>query len=49
MREFTQTKQCFMEYISRELDDPYANQCYRCATCTGEGLSTSVEPTMVRR
>lgn len=48
MREFTQTKDCFMEYISKELDDPYANQCYRCANCTGEGLSTSVEPTMVR-
>jgi len=48
MSEFTLTKQCFMEYISKELDDPYANECSRCANCTGEGLSTSIEPTIVR-
>jgi len=48
MREFTQTKQCFMEYISKELDDPYAKQCNRCANCTGECLSTSVEDAIVR-
>ena len=48
MREFTQIEQCFMEYISKELDDPYAIQCHRCANCTGERLSTSVKPALVR-
>src|SRR3954454_14166988 len=36
MREYAQTDSCLMEILRRELDDPMAAPCGRCARCTGE-------------
>lgn len=33
MQEYMQTNTCLMEFLSRELDDPYAAECGKCANC----------------
>jgi len=40
---FVETKGCLMEYIARELDDPHAGPCGRCANCAGMILSPFVD------
>ena len=35
MREYAATSQCLMAYLRRQLDDPSADKCGRCANCTG--------------
>lgn len=36
IKEFVETDKCYMEYISKELDDPFANACGRCSNCLGK-------------
>jgi ATP-dependent DNA helicase RecQ len=33
MESFVDTKSCYMEFISEQLDDPYACACGRCSNC----------------
>lgn len=34
MKEFIEYDRCYMEYISKALDDPYAKPCGKCANCS---------------
>lgn len=43
MKSFVEEKNCFMKYIGRVLDDPYASECQKCTNCT----STNIFPTSV--
>lgn len=44
MNYYTKTQECYMEYISKELDDKYAKQCGKCSNCRGENIfPTSVK------
>ena len=38
MREFLEGPGCLMEFLRRELDDPQAAPCGRCARCLGHAL-----------
>ena len=38
MREYLESRDCLMQFLSRELNDPQARPCGKCANCT-EGLS----------
>lgn len=33
MKNFVETKDCYMEFISNQLDDPFAKPCGRCSNC----------------
>ena len=35
MREYASTSECLMAFLRRQLDDPSAQPCGRCANCTG--------------
>jgi ATP-dependent DNA helicase RecQ len=43
MREYVTTTDCLMEFLRRELDDPEATRCGRCANCAGPRFSTDVD------
>lgn len=47
MQAFVETKTCLMEYVARELDDPTARPCGRCANCAGALVSIEVESGLV--
>lgn len=38
MRDYMQTEECLMQFLSRGLDDPHAESCGRCANCIGKPL-----------
>ncbi|MCD4783388.1 MAG: RecQ family ATP-dependent DNA helicase [Candidatus Eremiobacteraeota bacterium] len=38
MAEYMESKQCLMEFLARELDDPHAKKCGQCAFCRGKPL-----------
>ena len=38
MQEYMNTSACLMEFLARELDDPNARPCGRCANCLGQSL-----------
>lgn len=38
MKDYMRTKDCLMEFLSKELDDPHASKCGICANCIGEPL-----------
>ena len=38
MMEYMQTKECLMAFLRRELNDPSAEPCGRCANCVGQPL-----------
>jgi ATP-dependent DNA helicase RecQ len=38
MKEFMSARECLMEYVTRELDDPHAAPCGRCANCSGAAV-----------
>ena len=38
MRDYMQTEECLMQFLSRALDDPHAESCGRCANCIGKPL-----------
>jgi ATP-dependent DNA helicase RecQ len=40
MREYLEHPGCLMEFLRRELDDPTAAPCGRCARCVGRNLVT---------
>ncbi len=49
MREFLDGSGCLMEFLRRELDDPGAAPCGRCARCLGHGLfSHGVDEALAR-
>jgi ATP-dependent DNA helicase RecQ len=49
MHEFLSGPGCLMEFLRRELDDPEAARCGRCARCVGAPLFPhSVDPELVR-
>ena len=49
MRDFVSTGECLMEFIGRELDDPHAERCGRCANCAGPLVSTEPDPELVEK
>ena len=49
MREYTETDQCLMAFVTRALDDPAAADCGRCANCTGTRLPAEADPGLVER
>jgi ATP-dependent DNA helicase RecQ len=42
MREYIATTDCRMAFLRRQLDDPGAESCGRCDTCTGTSWTTGV-------
>lgn len=49
MAEYVTTDGCLMEFLRRELDDPGAEPCGRCANCTGLKLDPTVDERLVER
>lgn len=48
MVEYATTRSCLMEFLARELDDPTAGPCGRCANCApSEALSTGASAASV--
>jgi ATP-dependent DNA helicase RecQ len=48
MRAFVRHPGCLMEFMARELDDPYARPCGRCSNCVGDVVSRSPNMDMVQ-
>ncbi len=48
MRAYVETNGCLMRFLTRELDDPEAANCGRCANCAKAFAPTSVDPALVR-
>ncbi len=48
MATYATTDGCLMELLRRELDDPGAAPCGRCANCVGELLPIDVDPGLVQ-
>lgn len=38
MRDYMESRECLMQFLSRALDDPHAGPCGRCAVCAGKPL-----------
>lgn len=49
MRAFVDHDGCLMEFVRRELDDPNAAPCGRCAGCVGPMLPTRPSPSLVEK
>jgi ATP-dependent DNA helicase RecQ len=49
MRAYTETDECLMLFIARELDDAHAAPCGRCATCVGAALPDQPGSALVQR
>jgi ATP-dependent DNA helicase RecQ len=47
MAEYVETDGCLMEFLRRQLDDPGAEPCGRCASCAGPVFTTDVDPDLV--
>jgi ATP-dependent DNA helicase RecQ len=47
MRTFVGLQSCLMEFIARELDDPAAAPCGRCAVCAGPVFAETVSPVLL--
>jgi ATP-dependent DNA helicase RecQ len=47
MLEYQSTEGCRMEFLLRQLDDPYARPCGRCDNCTGHHRTTAVSAAVV--
>lgn len=48
MRAYVASHDCLMEFVARELDDPTARPCGRCASCTEAFVPAVVDPILVR-
>jgi ATP-dependent DNA helicase RecQ len=46
MQDFLSHPGCLMEFVARELDDPAATPCGRCANCAGDLLPRSFDPAL---
>ncbi|WP_020420802.1 ATP-dependent DNA helicase RecQ [Amycolatopsis sp. ATCC 39116] len=49
MLEYQATTSCRMEFLRRQLDDPYAEPCGRCDNCTGEHRDVTVSAEAVEK
>jgi ATP-dependent DNA helicase RecQ len=49
MRAYTETCECLMLFIARELDDAHSAPCGRCENCAGAAFPNHPEPALVRR
>jgi ATP-dependent DNA helicase RecQ len=49
MQEYVSTKSCLMEFLRRQLDDPGATRCGRCANCRGPMVSPEVRELLVEQ
>ncbi|HSJ34907.1 MAG TPA: RecQ family ATP-dependent DNA helicase [Acidimicrobiia bacterium] len=47
MADYLQTDKCLMEFLRRQLDDPGAEPCGRCANCAGPVFTTDVPTELV--
>ncbi|HVV11978.1 helicase-related protein [Amycolatopsis sp.] len=47
MLDYQQTPGCRMEFLRRQLDDPYAEPCGRCDNCTGQRRTTEIAASVV--
>ncbi|HEU5429260.1 MAG TPA: DEAD/DEAH box helicase [Actinocrinis sp.] len=47
MIDYAATGDCRMEFLRRQLDDPYAEPCGRCDNCTGSRLSAETSTAAV--
>jgi ATP-dependent DNA helicase RecQ len=47
MQEYVKTDICLMEFLRRELDDPEAAPCGRCAVCAGDFIDREPNPELV--
>ncbi|HXR69253.1 RecQ family ATP-dependent DNA helicase [Actinocrinis sp.] len=47
MIDYAATGDCRMEFLRRQLDDPYAERCGRCDNCTGSRLSAETSTAAV--
>ena len=48
MQEFLATDGCYMEFLARELDDPNARPCGRCANCASAFLPDTVDRALMQ-
>lgn len=46
MRNYIENKECLMGFLRRELDDPEAGNCGRCAVCRGNLLPKEFSPAL---
>ncbi len=49
MRAYQRTTGCRLRFLREQLDDPQAEDCGRCDTCTGERVDQAVDPAAVAR
>lgn len=49
IKEFVVTKECLMEFVARELDDPYAGPCGKCANCQSPFFTCNLNHDLVLR
>ncbi|WP_027931657.1 RecQ family ATP-dependent DNA helicase [Amycolatopsis thermoflava] len=49
MLEYQATTSCRMEFLRRQLDDPFAEPCGRCDNCTGEHRDVTVSAEAVEK
>ncbi|GAA4613644.1 RecQ family ATP-dependent DNA helicase [Saccharopolyspora hordei] len=49
MLDYLSTSSCRMEFLRRQLDDPYAEPCGRCDNCTGSRWSSDVDEQAVQQ
>jgi ATP-dependent DNA helicase RecQ len=47
MRTFVEAETCLMEFLQRDLDDPTAVPCGRCAVCAGDFIARDVPQDLV--
>jgi ATP-dependent DNA helicase RecQ len=47
MRDYVETGECLMRFLTRELDDPAKERCGRCANCTAPFTPTQADPELV--
>jgi ATP-dependent DNA helicase RecQ len=47
MAEYLRTDGCLMEFLRRQLDDPGAEPCGRCANCAGPAFTTATDTDLV--
>ncbi|MBA3735756.1 MAG: RecQ family ATP-dependent DNA helicase [Actinobacteria bacterium] len=48
MQDYVRGESCLMEFLQRELDDPAAASCGRCAVCAGDFVSREADAALVR-
>jgi len=44
MHEYVASRTCLLEFLERELDDPQAHACGKCAVCAGPFLPSGADP-----